>query len=264
MPTLADADLPSDSDPEDGDFKDADVDAEEDVKTNSREEELPSSRQNDAVTNQVWADMVKDDVAATARRPPSIQLDGLMRQLQQRHLRPPKDRSRRAVFAQLAKYTPTSVAGAEPLPVVAEIKKRVRAEAVLARSAATEAPRVPRLKPDTQVLREKVRFAGELVSVSKCKALASKTEQNQTMATKRRASRKLGGKLAGLDEFLESQRPMKDITTVEKSGMDWHAHKESAGLNDLDRDKHAGALDRKNFLAKAEAAESIAMKRQRK
>lgn len=264
MATLANAVLPSESEAEDGDYEDPTSSGEEAEggggrsNVSSRPEDVA---QREASAQCAWDELQAEEAAAAAaalqRRPPAVIADtALARSLHQRHPRRPAERSRRAVLAELEKYTfagQASSAREAPLSSIREMKQRVREAVGAASSSATTAvaPRAAaaaavaaRGAAETCVV-EVVRFAGEEVPVQR---VAKQGGAGKGMAPKRRRL-ELDGEL----EAMGVKPRLRAVSVVEKSDLDWQSHRRSAGLDDLKHDKHAGALDRKAFLARATA-----------
>lgn len=269
MVTLAAAQLPSDSDPEDEDYEDAGGDSDGGAKQKRGKKakgeasgDEPENAEKRRAAEKIWAEMHAEALADAARRPPCTPLDALGRQFQRRHPRPPKQRSRRAIVAELAKYSNTVVVDAPAVPSAADLKRQVRSAAVAARATGAATPVRP--KPVSVVVEDTVRFAGENVTVRRHVAMGSREEQQRLQAQKRRRKVELGGQLAALDAFLSAGSGEQGVSVIEKSDLDWKAHKDKAGLDDLRRDPHAGAIERRAFLARATArSEEVAKAEQR-
>mmetsp|Transcript_58601 Transcript_58601/g.181564 ORF Transcript_58601/g.181564 Transcript_58601/m.181564 type:complete len:298 (+) Transcript_58601:92-985(+) len=264
--TLASADLGSESDPEDADYEEDASSAEEAGGAKGEDQQLeaeaPGAEGRRCAIDALWAEMHAEAMAAAAKRPPCAPQDALARQFQRRHPRPPKDCSRRGVLAQLARYSCAVPADAPPPKPIAELKKQVRGAATVARATAAAAPVRP--QPAARVVETTVRFAGENVTVRR-KVPGSGAGAAPTR--KRRKTEDLGGQLAAVDALLSSLQAPREVSALEKSNMDWNVHKDEAGLDDLQRDPHAGALERRDFLARAsersEAVARAAMKQRR-
>jgi len=261
--TIASAQLPSDSDPEDEDYEDTganDVPAHRSNPRDSARASIDSSGDDEQTQERrcraakIWAEMCAEEQASTARRPPCVPLDALSRQFQCRHPRPPKQRSRRAIFAELAKYS--NAVGVDAVgPSTADVKREVRSAAAAARAACGKVtPSLARPRRLPLVIEDTVRFAGASVTVRR-RALPGSLQEKQHLQAQKRLKRvELGGQLASLDAFLcAATSSERGVSVIEKSDLDWQAHKDRAGLDDLARDPHAGALERKAFLARTKA-----------
>lgn len=154
--------------------------------------------------------------------------------------------SRKEMLQEVCKYC-ASADGSE-VPSAAEMKKKVRFSREALSSMSGAATETKMLK--ATIVQESVRFAGQTLTIERTLVPGSAEEKRYLQSQKRRNSAKLGGGLAALDKLLGISRD-KELNTVEKSGLDWSRHKEEAGLNDLDRDPHAGALERSAFLQRA-------------
>jgi len=266
MATLGTAVLPSDSDPDDEDYEDAGAENDGPAPRRRRrhgcqgagdesmdDDDDARAQKKQRAAEKIWAEMAAEARAVAARRPPCAPLDALSRQFQRRHPRPPKQRSRRAVFAELTKYSNAVAADAPPQPSAAELKRQVRSAAVAARATSAMTPAPARPRPAVAVVEDTVCFAGERVTVRRNVPVGSREEQQYLQAEKRRKKVQLGGQLASLDAFLGSAKGERGVSVIKKSNLDWQAHKDKAGLDNLRRDPHAGALERKAFLARAKA-----------
>ncbi|CAK0861592.1 unnamed protein product [Prorocentrum cordatum] len=255
MVTIGNAILPSDSDPEDEDYEGSEDEAAATTTAAGADDAAAGRSARKAArraAEEAWADMQAEEARAAAarRRPPLAAADPLARELQRRHPRRPKDCSKQGVLAMLSKYGGAAPEDGRAAVPAAEWKRRVRAAAPAAEpagpGAAAEAPspapsaRAPGAASGRQEL---VRFAGQLLTV----------RRPGPAPTKRRRGNELGGQLAGLDKLLGSLGSTRDISVIEKSGLDWSDHREQAGLADLHRDARAGALDRRAFLERAAA-----------
>jgi len=253
MVTLASANLPEESDPEDEDYEGVDSEKEGNPQSPRKEaSDRAAEKEREQAASQAWTEMHKEAMSAARHRPPCAQLDPLLRQLQRRHPRPPKQCSRKVVLAEVAKYC--SSTAASPAPSAAEIKKQVRSAAAAAAAIVgdetNEASKVA-VRPRSVVVEDLVRFAGECIKVRRSVPVGSAEEQRRALAQKRRRHSELGGQLAGLDALLGNSGATRAVSVVEKSDIDWQKHKEEAGIRDLERDPHSGALDRRAFLARA-------------
>jgi len=255
MATIADAVLQSESDPEDCDYE-HDEDVSEEATHAGKTKCVSSEAYNCSErTNQVFNDMHLEAMTLPAARPPPLPLDALGRDFQKRHPRPPKQCSRRFIMSELRKYICAAGDDAPPCPTTAEIKKRVRAATSAARQSAgiRTSPLRPK-RPNIEITECMVRFAGENVTVRRKvhKTLNLKNSTREFAKMQRKTG--LGGQLAALDSFLGTVGPTREVSAVEKSGIDWEDHKQQAQLEDLHRDPHAGALERKEFLVRTNAA----------
>eukprot|EP00747_Dinoflagellata_sp_TGD_P190065 gnl/TRDRNA2_/TRDRNA2_51209_c0_seq1.p1 gnl/TRDRNA2_/TRDRNA2_51209_c0~~gnl/TRDRNA2_/TRDRNA2_51209_c0_seq1.p1 ORF type:complete len:300 (+),score=59.16 gnl/TRDRNA2_/TRDRNA2_51209_c0_seq1:75-974(+) len=252
-------DLPSESDPEDEDFEGDEELDDDKVATRASAAGGRSSQTEEAskaiceAAKAAWAEMQTENAAATAaamRRRPCIPQDPLFREFQRRHPRSPKRCSRTAVLSELAKYSNVrSAAEAQPppRPTAAELRRRSCTGADAAVPAAVSAT----LAAAPVVVQQTVRFAGESISVKRRVERGSNEEKSQA----RRRKIDLGGQLSGLDAWLQARKVARDVSVVEKSGLDWKSHKDERGLDahDLERGPYAGALERRDFLDRATA-----------
>lgn len=256
MTTLLNADLPSDSDPDDGDYEESsDGDARlaeprrrDAARCLSRSRSLSvrqagSSRRVD----KLWEAAQADAQAVASKRPPLVPLDALSKQFHRRNPRAPKQRSRSHVLSEIAKFCTVVADDAPPPPRARDVKRDVRSAAASARAAiAASATRAAaRLQPLTTVVESTVRFAGEEVRVQR--VVPAGTE-GQAAGLKRRK-----GGHAAFDRFLGMQEPAKEVNVMDKTDLDWQAHKHNSKLADLEKDPHAGALERREFLDRVAA-----------
>ncbi|CAE8738175.1 unnamed protein product [Polarella glacialis] len=157
--------------------------------------------------------------------------------------------------AQVA-YSNSVQADAPQPKSVAELKKQVRAAAQEGGSAPSACGLQPHVRATSVVIEDTVRFAGEAVAVRRRLTPGSAEELRWQQAQKRRKTATLGGTIgSALDAFLLGSAAGsgggREVSSVEKSGIDWKRHKEESGLENLSSDPHAGALDRRDFLARA-------------
>lgn len=258
--TLGSAVLPSDSDPEDEDYEEPNSSQERGrSKASGRcsqgagleADNGAAIEKKERAAFQTWAEMHSDAMAAARRRPPCAPLDALSRQFQIRHPRPPKQCSRKAIWAELKKYSCVVLPDAPPMPTAADLKRKVRSAAVAARTTGSSGAARRQFQSAMVVVEDVVRFAGEHVTVKRRVAVGSSEEQHRLQEQKRRRQAQVGGRLAALDAFLGKAGAARDVSVVEKSDLDWRQHKDSTGLDGLDRDPRAGALERRAFLARA-------------
>eukprot|EP00435_Cladocopium_sp_Y103_P024041 s3598_g5.t2 len=175
--------------------------------------------------------------------------DDLWKEMQQDEMESAKSSeafNEEEMLQEVCKYC-ASADGSE-VPSAAEMKKKVRFSREALSSMSGAATETKMLK--ATIVQESVRFAGQTLTIERTLVPGSAEEKRYLQSQKRRNSAKLGGGLAALDKLLGISRD-KELNTVEKSGLDWSRHKEEAGLNDLDRDPHAGALERSAFLQRA-------------
>lgn len=259
--TLGTAQLPSDSDPEDEDYEDEEVDkriaqAAKRGRSGSKSANTPMSTHRSSVADSLWAEMQAEDAAAASKRPRCVQLDPLLRDLQRKHPKPPKQLSQKYLFTEIAKYGCTLAAGAPGPPAVADVKQRARSTGTERLPASVETPGTPVQKMAVAEaggmvsIEDTVKFAGQEVAVRRVVQKGSVEERNLSAELRKRKKTKLGGQLAALDTFL-SGGEARDVNIVEKSTIDWADHKDKAGLEGLATDKRAGALERRDFLARA-------------
>ncbi|CAL1132024.1 unnamed protein product [Cladocopium goreaui] len=132
--------------------------------------------------------------------------------------------SRKEMLQEVSKYC-GSADGSE-IPSAAEMKKKVRfsREALSTSGASTETKMLK-----ATIVQESVRFAGQTLTIERRLVPGSVEEKRYLQSQKRRNSAKLGGGLTALDKLLGISRD-KELNTVEKSGLDWHRHKEEAGV----------------------------------
>ncbi|CAE8629801.1 unnamed protein product [Polarella glacialis] len=244
---------------QDGDFEADDSDGEVAKEAANDEigpEDEEMQRRRFAEAETVFAEMQKEEAAQVARRVPRTHADPLFLEFQRRHVRPAKDCSLRRVLAELAKYSNSVQADAPQPKSVAELKKQVRAAAQEGGSAPSACGLQPRVRATSVVIEDTVRFAGEAVAVRRRLTPGSAEELRWQQAQKRRKTATLGGTIgSALDAFLLGSAAGsgggREVSSVEKSGIDWKRHKEESGLENLSSDPHAGALDRRDFLARA-------------
>eukprot|EP00928_Gymnodinium_smaydae_P067806 TRINITY_DN5079_c0_g4_i1.p1 TRINITY_DN5079_c0_g4~~TRINITY_DN5079_c0_g4_i1.p1 ORF type:complete len:326 (-),score=70.68 TRINITY_DN5079_c0_g4_i1:70-1047(-) len=300
MVTLATAVLPSDSEPDDEDYADSGSEGPpqkrrrkkgrrlgpDDDDASELESDAADAPLREARARKLFEELQAEETAASAaalrRRPPQRASEKLFRDLHRRHERPPKDRSRKTVFAELAKYSQvrdsvavdaTATAGREKDSVgraTAELKKRVRRSAALVRGPASSdvassgatSSVTPSVVPvsDEVVVEDVVRFAGETVTVRRVLRRGSAEALRFQRASERRRQEGLGGSLQALDAFLQSCKQPRAIGVLDKSDLDWQNHRRDAGLEDLKRDQNAGALERHEFLERATARSEAAMR----
>mmetsp|Transcript_15699 Transcript_15699/g.36834 ORF Transcript_15699/g.36834 Transcript_15699/m.36834 type:complete len:247 (-) Transcript_15699:7-747(-) len=227
--TLAAAVFP-DSDPDDDDYEDVDNVAQspkaDSPQADVEDEELLARRQKRA--EDLWEEMQLEVEASSARRPPCRKLDPLMKDLQRRHPRPPKNCAWAHVQKEVGKFSCSVVEAPSAVAVAKDLKQKTRTLVVnseeLAAAAATQK-------------------AGGAVPFSN-------TARTPGIGSK--------GKLAQLQAVLEELRPVKEASIIDKSGAAWSAHKKGKeDLQKLHLHPQAGVLDRKEFLARSNVLEGL-------
>lgn len=258
--TLLNASFASESDPDDGDFEDSSDFEQKLVQPRRRDRNRCLSRSRSLSAgpegrggsshrmNQLWEAAQADARAVASKRPPAIQLDNLTKQFHRRHPRAPKQRSRRHIFAEVAKFCNVVADDTPPPPRAVELKRQVRSAAASARQAISQHQGLARPRPLTTTVEDTIRFAGETVKVQRVVPAGVEAEALQPKPKRRKEGS------AMFDRFLGMQDgPAKEVTVMDKSSLDWQAHKHTANITDLEKDPHAGALERKEFLDRVSA-----------
>lgn len=242
--TLGEADLPSDSDPDDEDYV---AETSEDGHNHSRKQkESYVDRPLSGATIRAWEVMCAEDVASLP--PHRVHQDSLMRSFHKRHQQSPKGPLCPAgVFAELRKYSNIVEDDAPSFPKPIQMKKLTRCTNTQVTAHINPKP----LVSAATVVEDTVRFAGEKITVNKVLKRGSLEELRHMQSQKRVKKAEVGGQLSGLDAFLRSCKDVREFNIMDKSGYDWQTHKNEAGVSDLEHDRHAGALERKEFIARA-------------
>lgn len=327
MTTIGDADLADVSDPEDQDFEgSACSEAGSEDSWRSRRGGKKKRKINHQVDEAVvaraasiWQEMQNEDSTpgtSGGRRPIGRLTDPLWTQFQRRHPRPPKQRSRRAVLAELNKYCGIAVsedASALQHVKATQLKQHVRAEVALARKAiatpvstkeccssesadrplsgaaagsgnegvdscrplAAKQATISELVPEPvgqplpiapaakSVLAAEIGASASDMATSAASNLDSAAVLTEPTAPGASPAEATDGiEVAGQSgQFADLQAMLSQVcgntrrgTLVDKANVDWQALKQRLGVDgrDLARDRtHAGALERKAFLARS-------------
>jgi len=293
MPTIADAVLADDSDPEDQDYEGSGVSSEpESEGSQKRRRKSKKGRANrdkaasaeaEARATSIWVEMQAMEVAAPAsgRGPMGCLSDPLWTQLQRRHPPPIKKRSRSAVWELLGKHRLGIVASEEASAVAAaaeatraRLKRDVRAEVAAARQVASTSGGTgagartsrPRLSVAAVLRRAQAALlvgaaGGDDTAVAQAAAVPNHEAQDeQEGALQKKCRRGEGqaqpGSQGSASPPTTGRGTVRDRKLVDKADEDWQGYKDRLGLDgrDLVRDRtHAGALERRAFLARTAA-----------
>jgi hypothetical protein len=271
---LLSGELPSDSESDDSDYvsegegsSSSSDEAMEDEETRRRERKSYKREIQRAKAAKIFQLLMQNDEAKVRSENHSDNLiDPLMHAFQQRQPKPvKKPHTVEEINMELAKYS--NIANTESVVNVRRYKDIARSS-LQARIVATtghspsQSSEVIRSDvekalagiSDAKVeVQEEVRFAGKVVKLSK---VVEKTSSHAARFERRkRSAEQQATGLGSFQQYLDSIKSHRGVTSVEKSATDWNQVKMStAGMEEalkLDR----GYLERQAFLARSEAAE---------